>query len=470
MMAENTVEQLARELVSVRSAVIATPQIKQASLLLLDMIGCAIAGRDDGGAAAVLDAVTKWGGSGDCQIIGFPHRTSAPSAVLANGALCRAMDLNDYVFRIEGSQTRLGGHPSDNIPVALAFAELSHASGLALLQAIVIGYEVFGRAKSFATDAGEWDGVSYSGVVAPAIASHLLELTEQKTADALSISIARSATSSMVRTGHISSAKSIANALVAKSGAEAALLAASGVSGPRAVMDHKRGMKSLFGNAEARAALGKPFDDPSYIMNARIKPYPCVGTAQCAVEAAIQLHRRLHGDLSSVQKLQLEMGDHPTVVRHLADAERANPGSRESADHSIPFLIAVAIMDGELTSAQFSNERWHDPGVRALMNKIVSRTDAKMRVRAPENFACVLEAVTPSGTVSVEALAPPGWSQHGLVEDAVLEKFYRVTRNVLGRSAQEAIVQSVFDLPETPSISRLAAACAIDQAVDVKSS
>ena len=367
MMTETAVENLARELVAARSTAIPASHLKQATLLLLDMIGCAIAGRENPGAAAVVAAVTKWGGTGDCQVIGFPHKTNAPSAILANGALCRALDLNDYVFRIEGSQTRLGGHPSDNIPVALAFAELAGASGLALLQSIVVGYEVFGRAKAFATDAGEWDGVSYSGLVAPAIASHLLGLTQKQTADALAISIARSATSAMVRTGHISSAKSIANALVAKSGAEAVLLAASGVSGPLGVMDHKRGMKSLFGSIEARDALVRPFDSPSYIMNARIKPYPCVGTAQCAVEAAVQLNRMLGGDLSTVSKLRLEMGDHPTVIRHLADADRANPTSREAADHSIPFLIAVAALDGELGPAQFANERWNDARVRALM-------------------------------------------------------------------------------------------------------
>lgn len=469
-MSDTAIERFARELVASPSKAISGSRLKQASLLLLDTIGCAIAGRQDQGATAVVSAVAKWGGASDCQIIGLPLRSSAPNAILANGALCRALDLNDYVFRVEESQTRLGGHPSDNIPVALAFAELAGASGRALLESIVIGYEVFGRAKAFAVDAGEWDGVSYSGLVAPAIASRLLRLNERQTADALAISIARCATSAMVRTGHISSAKSIANALVAKSGAEATLLAAAGVSGPAGVIDHKRGMRSLFGSVEARDALIRPITDPGYIMNARIKPYPCVGTAQCAVEAAIQLHRKLCGDLSTATRLTVQMGNHPTVIRHLADAERANPTSREAADHSIPFLIAVAALDGELGMAQFANERWNDPRVRALMARLETRTDESLRVRAPENFACQLEALTPAGSISVEVLAPPGWSRDGIVEDAVLAKFNRVTGDLITDRSRDAIVQAVHHLAEAHDIRTLAAAYGQAQEVDVKSS
>ncbi len=468
-MFETSIETLSHELASITSDEIAAPQLEQASLLLLDTIGCAIAGRQDHGAAAVVSTVTSWGGAQDCQIIGFQTRTSAANAILANGALLRALDLNDYVFRIEGSQTRLGGHPSDNIPVALAFAELAKTSGRALLEAIVIGYEMFGRAKAFAVDAGEWDGVSYSGLVVPAIACRLLELSEKQTADAMAISLARCATSAMVRTGHISSAKSIANALVARSSAEAVLLAAGGVSGPMGVIDHKRGMRSLFANAEAREALVQPIRNPSYIMSARIKPFPCVGTGQCAVAAAIQLNRKLNGDLSGVRKLRLEMGDHPTVIRHLADAERANPTSREAADHSIPFLVAVAALDGELGMKQFANSRWNDPRVRDLMAKIETHTDEVLRRKSPENFACRIEAFTDDGSCSSEVLAPPGWSREGIVKDAVLSKFHRITRDALPEATREKIVQAVLSLTDARDVTHLAAVLAT-QVLDVKSS
>ena len=466
----SAIEQLAHELRAIAPGAIGVPQIQQASLLLLDTIGCAIAGQQDRGALAVVAAVKAWGGTPDCQLIGFAHKTTAANAILANGALCRALDLNDYVFRVEESQTRLGGHPSDNIPVALAFGDLARRPGRALLEAIVVGYEVFGRAKAFARDAGEWDGVSYSGLVAPAIAARLLNLSERQTADALSLSVARCATSAMVRTGHIGTAKSISNALVARSGAEATLLAAAGVSGPLGVIDHERGMRSLFSNAEALEALRQPFENPSYIMNARIKPHPCVGTAQCGVEAAIRLHRRLGGELADVDSILVEMGDHPTVARHLADTARANPRSREAADHSIPFLLAVALLDGELGMRQFANQRWNDPHVRALMGRIRTRTTETLRLKAPENFACRLTVVARGAEHSEEVLAPPGWSRDGIVEDGVVAKFNRVTKDLLTERSRLEVTRAALDLASAPTLDEFSAALAGAQAVDVKSS
>ena len=141
-MTESSVEALAQLIAYSPSSAISAPQLRQASLLLLDTIGCGIAGRQDDGASAVVQTVACWGGEPSCQIIGHQIRTSVANAILANGALCRALDLNDYVFRVEGTQTRLGGHPSDNIPAAIAFAELACASGRALLESIVIGFSM----------------------------------------------------------------------------------------------------------------------------------------------------------------------------------------------------------------------------------------------------------------------------------------------------------------------------------------
>ena len=103
-------------------------------------------------------------------MIGGAAKTSAPGAVLLNGALVRILDLNDYVNTKSG---QIGGHPSDNIPVALAAAELSGASGRDVLAAIVVGYEIYGRLKNATDDAGDWDGIMVSGFAAPAMAARL---------------------------------------------------------------------------------------------------------------------------------------------------------------------------------------------------------------------------------------------------------------------------------------------------------
>ena len=137
-----TIERLAEWVLAVRAEHIADRTALQAKLLLLDTIGCGIAARDDECARAVLATVDALGGPPQCTIIGDARKTSMPNAVLANGTLIRVLDLNDFYVSPSGD---LGGHPSDNIPVALAAAEAHESAGRELIAAIVIGYEIFAR-------------------------------------------------------------------------------------------------------------------------------------------------------------------------------------------------------------------------------------------------------------------------------------------------------------------------------------
>src|SRR5262249_47683955 len=138
------VEKLADWALSQRAQDIPAATINQAKVLILDTIGCGYAAYDEEAAHAVLTTVKELGGAGQCTVIGAANKTSAPTAVLANGALIRILDLNDYVNTKDG---QIGGHPSDNIPVALAAAELFGASGRDVIASIVVGYEIYGRMK-----------------------------------------------------------------------------------------------------------------------------------------------------------------------------------------------------------------------------------------------------------------------------------------------------------------------------------
>jgi 2-methylcitrate dehydratase PrpD len=223
------VEQLAAWVLAVRAHDLSQAAVRQAKLLLLDTIGCGFAALNEQSACALLKVMEASGGAPQCTVIGQTRRTSAPNATLANGALVRILDFNDYVNAKSGD---LGGHPSDNIPVALAVGELSGASGREVIAAIVLGYEIFGRCKELMERDSAWDGVTVSGLAAPAMAGRLMGLDRGRLAHAIALSAARAATSTAVRFGDISAAKSIANALVAQNGVQAALLAERGITGP----------------------------------------------------------------------------------------------------------------------------------------------------------------------------------------------------------------------------------------------
>jgi 2-methylcitrate dehydratase len=456
------IEQLACWTLAPKTQDIPEAALTQAKLLVLDAIGCGYAALEEDSARAVLATLAEVGGAAQCSVIGSATRTSAPNAVLVNGALIRILDLNDYVNNAKGD---IGGHPSDNIPVALAAGELSGASGRDVIAAIVIGYEVFGRARGLMERDSGWDGVTISGLVAPAMAGRLMGLDAQRLAHALALSGARSPTPLAVRHGAISAAKSLSNALVAQNGMQAALLARHGVTGPLDLFENPLGLRPVFSKTDAQAALIAPLTDEIYIMRANIKAFPCLATGQAIVAAGLDIHaqvaRTLGGDMSRLKKIRITMADMPFLRRQKDDPGRIDPTSREAADHSFNFLAAVSVLDGAFGLAQFENERWNDPKVRAVMALLEIDVDAQLNARSPGSFPCRMEATSDDGrTLVADVPDPPGFSRHGLDAQAVIRKFSAVTAAHLDEGARTRIIEAVLRLDRCPSCADLTQALA----------
>src|SRR5258705_2592906 len=282
---KGTVHALARIVLQPNAAGFAPAIMRQAQLLLLDTIGCGIAGAGEEVTRAIADVALEGGGKADCAVFGRTEKTGMLNAVLANGVAIRVLDLNDYLIGESKGEPETGGHPSDLIPVALEVGAARGSSGPAILESIIVGYELYARLQQMMDRGGEWDGVSVSGLVAPAMAGRLMGLDENRLAHAISLGAARAATPSIVRRGDISATKSIANALVAQAGVQAALLAERGITGPFAILDDPKGLRDLFANGN-REALTAPIPARSAIALAHVKAYPCINTGQSAVAAA----------------------------------------------------------------------------------------------------------------------------------------------------------------------------------------
>jgi 2-methylcitrate dehydratase len=448
-----TIEKLAHWILARRPEEIPAAAIKQAKLLLLDAIGCGYAALNEMAAKAVLATLDDVGGAPVCSVIGSARKTSAPNAVLVNGALIRILDLNDYVSNLKGG---IGGHPSDNIPVALAAGEASSATGHEVIAAIVLGYEIFGRAKDLIARDSGWDGVTISGLVAPSMAGRIMGLDATHMAHALALGLARSPTPLAVRHGAISAAKSFANALVAQNGMQATLLARHGVTGPLDLFENPVGLASVFSQSDAVAALTAPLPADGYIMRANIKAYPCLATGQAIVAAGIALHQKIKGEVDRLRHIRVAMADMPFLRRQKDDPGRINPSSREAADHSFNFLAAVSLIDGDFGLAQFDNERWNDPKVRAMMAKLEIVVDPELNRRSPGAFPCAMTARDADGReVVVEVPDPPGFSRHDLQEAAVTRKFNAITAPHLDPASRARIIDAALSLDRSPSCAGL---------------
>jgi 2-methylcitrate dehydratase len=425
--------------------------IEQARLLLLDTFGCALAARSEETIQAMLRVLDAQGGTPECTVIGTGRRTSLVNAVLVNGALIRVLDANDLYWG-----PRSGGHPSDNLAVALAVAERQASSGRALLAAIVLGYELYGRIQDLADAAGHWDHTTTSALVAPAIASRLLELDPQRTAHALALGVAHANALAAIRSGQLSAAKSVANAIVAQTGTLAALLAAEGLSGPLQVLEGPHGWAQTVLPDADLTSLAAPLDGRCRITDVSIKAYPCIGTAQAAIAAAIQARRLLAADAPAVERMELRMADIPFVRGQIEDRARREPNSRETADHSFFYLAAIALLDGELTPRQFEEGRWLAPAVRALMDRIDIQPDAALNVYTPASFPCVLTLVLRDGRRHVVDMPyAPGHPRNPLSAAEVAAKFHDSAAASLTGPQREAILRQVQTLEELPSTREL---------------
>lgn len=430
--------------------------LERAKLSLLDSIGCAFASLSERTVQNALHVIQDLDGVQECTVIGTARRTSSINAVLANGILIRAQDFSDHLPNDPNDGTRLGGHPSDCISVALALGQLYKRSGQDLLVAMVMGYEMFGRLQKLLSRDLPWDHVTALGLVSPAVAGRLLGLAEQRLANALALGAAHCATLGVVRRGEISAAKYLAGPLVAQAGTLATLLAARDVTGPLSVFEDERGLARGVMPEKDLSILTAPVQGKLMIEGVTIKAYPSLDTGLAAIAAALKVRQALKVPLSEIEKIELLMMDHPVVRRQIAEGERRHPTSRELADHSFHFLVAVALADGEVTPRQFEKERWLDPNICALMDRIVIGTDQTWNQRAPDGFPCTIRLIARGQVEQVaEVDYPPGHPKNPLSRTQVIEKFHGCTKSVLPEPRRKEIVTAVMSLEQCSSINDL---------------
>jgi 2-methylcitrate dehydratase len=222
----------------------------------------------------------------------------------------------------------------------------------------------------------------------------------------------------------------------------------------------------VFPRGPAGEIFGAPLPDESFIMRSAIKTYPCFAGGQSAVAAGIALYRLVGGNVDRLKTIRVALADLPIVRRWLADPGRIDPRSREAADHSLHFLIAVALTDGAFGLRQFDNARWNDPKMRALMARLDITIDADLTRRADDAYPCVIHATGHDGRpYDVEILEPPGFSPDGLDTQTVLDKFARVTERHLAPDTQSRIVDAVMALDKAISCDGLMRLLATERTV-----
>jgi 2-methylcitrate dehydratase len=425
---------------------------------ILDSIGCAIVSLAEPCVQGVLAYARSAGGAPQASLIGG-GKTTLPLAALVNGTLVRAIDYNDHLAMDPNDGAKLGGHPSDNLASVLAVSEWRDASGREMVNALLLAYELYGRVYRFLRPDLPWDHTTAFGFSVPAAAARLMHLDVDTTGNAIAISAAQSASLGAVRRGQLSHSKFLAGALVAERGVQAALLATAGVTGPMTVFEDSRGIcQGIFGTSEGMERLFAPLPPLHMVEGVTIKSFPGMDTSQAAIEAAVTAARARKLTADEISSVELVMNDHPMTRQQARDPERRSPHSRETADHSFYYLVAVALLDGELTPRQFHEGRWFDPEVLAVMNRITIRADAAWNDRAPGGFPCTLRLTTVNGHEEVVEVAfAAGHARNRMTRAQVVDKFCRNVDGKIDRVRCDEIIAAVDELDSLRSVRDLTA-------------
>jgi 2-methylcitrate dehydratase len=445
--APTIVQQLSRYITALRYEDLPADVVQQAKRLIVDTIGCALGGFDSEPARIARDIAGTVTSTQPVHLLVSGEPTSPDLAAFANGVAIRYLDFNDGY-----TSTGESGHPSDSVAAVLAAGELHRASGRDAILATVIAYEVFCRV----CDARDlkplgFDHTTVGGLASAAAAARLFGLPPARIEQALNLHVAANVALYQTRIGNVSMWKGCAYANASRNALFSTMLAARGMSGPSPVYEGVGGyFKAVTRGAFTLPAWGGS-GHPFKIMECSIKRFPLGQYSQTVAEAALQLRERI-GDPARIEAIHVATVS--TAIRLMADdPQKWEPETRESADHSMPYTVAVALLHGEIGEEHFEDRYLHDPTVRALTRKVtVSESDEANR-RMPIAMLCEMTIRLTSGATHQASIEYHRGHHRNPMSDAEVErKFRKLAHAVLPPAACDRLLERLWTLDAATDI------------------
>jgi 2-methylcitrate dehydratase len=436
------VAELARFTVESRWEDLSEPARDELKIRLLDALGCALGALDAAPVRAIRAQVDGFGGRPLCTLIGG-GRTAPDRAALYNGALVRYLDFNDSYFA-PGETC----HPSDNLAPVLAAAEYASTSGRELLTALAVAYQVQCRLSDEApVRAKGFDHTTQGAYAAAAGVAKALRLGETETANAVAIAGTALNALRVTRTGALSQWKGLAYPFTAFGAVEAAFLAARGITGPDEVFEGNKGfMDSIAG----RFDINWEHEDLERVRRTFLKRYNAEIHSQSAIEALLELREAHTLDPTAVERVELDTFQVAyDIIGGGEEGGKKEISTKEEADHSLPYLLAVALLDGQVMPEQFAPERIVRADVQELLRRIDIRPAADLSARFPAEHGCRLRLRLAGGvTLAAEKSDYEGFLTRPMGWERVREKFERLAAGRLEPDLAVELAETVAVLDE----------------------
>ena len=420
--------------------------VHQVKRTLIDTLGCGVGAFDSEPASIARRMASRVQGNPPARILGTSQETSIDLAAFANTVLIRYLDCNDAYA------AQATGHPSDMIPGVLAVAGGHRMDGRVVITAITAAYEVFCRLADEVPPKG-WDQGMFVTIGATCGTGMILGLDRKAMANAISIAITTGLPLGVTRIGQLSMWKGCATAAAVRTAVFAAELAAEGMTGPAEPFGGRDGLWQHLGVEAPKWELFGGGATPFRITATSFKAYPSVIHTQGPISLVLELRERI----GTAEIESVHMATYGEALRRTAtEAEKWNPETRETADHSIPYLVAAAFQDGKVTPATFAPLRIQDPALRPLIKKLTVVEEPEFTRRYPAESCTRIEVTTTDGKrVAAETSHPKGHYRNPLTDGEVEGKFRDLASGALGVEACDRVLAEVWDLENSATLDRL---------------
>jgi 2-methylcitrate dehydratase len=460
--------------------------VRAAKLFLYDSLGCALGGSQQEDARILLDHYREMagerksagamkarghggigGGACTCFVSGF--RTNPVDAAFLNGHMIRAMDYNDIYWKADPC------HPSDIISGPLALVEYRGLSGKDLIVGTVIAYEVEMRLCEFGVPGIReygWHHATLTAFAAPIAAGRVLGLTVEQMVNAIGISASRTFTPGAVTAGKLTNMKNTVDPWATRMGVESAMLAARGYSGPEHIIDGKEGLYAVFGKvcvggagqgAETRAAfdsaklvdgLPRGRGDRYRILDCGMKSFPIEALSHAPLTAMMKCVKENGLKAEEVAEIKVEVIARAADI--LGDPHKYRPDSKETADHSLPYCMAVGLVDGMVTPLQFREERVLDKRLIPVMDKVKVVANEEFEALFPQYQPSRVTITTTDGrTFAKRVDVPKGDPRDPMTEEEIAVKFTALGAEVVGEKACRELGAMIMGIEREKSVGPL---------------
>ncbi|HUX93229.1 MAG TPA: MmgE/PrpD family protein [Ignavibacteriaceae bacterium] len=436
--------------------------IQEVKRFLYDSIGCAYGGYRTKDVNILRDLYKNMGGAAESTLIGFGDKLPAVNSSLINSLMIRALDFNDIYWKEDPS------HPSDLIPAALAAGEVMNASMKDVITAIVLAYEFEQRLCEFAIPGireRKWHHATLTQFVSPIVAGKLLGLDVDQMVNAIGISGSHNHTIGCPTAGKLTMMKNTVDPFAVQSGVLASMMAKNGYTGTEAVFEGKEGFMDCFFGWDAKdqklnqvkmkgresldewkwdiekltGNLGNGFK----ILECGMKAFPTEALTHTHITATLNAVIKNNITYDKIESVTVT-----TIARAcdiLFDPHKYHPDSRETADHSLPYCIAAALVDHKVTTQSFSDEKMKDPRIWQVITKIKGEESLEFEKMFPEKQPSRVVIRTIDGKEFSEYLEyPKGDPREPMTLEDLENKFNALSAGVLSSSEQNEVKNMIF--------------------------